>query len=210
MSTTTQQILDTFTAVETRRSVKHFDPAHVMPEADIRRLMEATLLSPTSFNIQNWRFVLIDRQDADLREKLKAASWNQAQVTDADLVVIICGDLKAPFKQPERYWRLAAEAVQQVLVPMITGAYEGNDQLQRDEAMRSAGIASQTLMLAAKAMGYDTCPMVGFIPDQVAQLINLPEDHVIPLMVTVGKSLKPANPRSGPLPYEEVVFRNRF
>ena len=210
MSSTAQQTIDTFTAIESRRSVKHFDPSNVMPEADVRRLMEITLLSPTSFNIQNWRFVLVDRQDAELRLKLKAASWNQAQLVDADLVVIVCADLQAPFKQPQRYWRLASEAVQQVLVPMITGAYEGKPQLQRDEAMRSAGIAAQTLMLAAKAMGYDTCPMVGFIPEQVAQLIHLPEDHVIPLMITVGKALKPANPRSGPLPYEEVVLRNRF
>ena len=51
--------MDTFDAIAARRSVKKFDPDHVMSEDEITRLMEAVILSPTSFNIQNWRFVLI-------------------------------------------------------------------------------------------------------------------------------------------------------
>ena len=93
---------------------------------------------------------------------------------------------------------------------MIAPFYADNAQLQRDEAMRSIGIASQTIMLAAKAMGYDSCPMIGFDPTQVAKIIDLPDRHVIGLMITVGKALKPANPRPGQLPYEEVVHRDGF
>ena len=74
---------------------------------------------------------------------------------------------------------------------MIGQFYEGNEQLQRDEAMRSCGIAGQTLMLTAKAMGYDSCPMIGFDPEQVAQIIQLPEDHVLGFMITVGKAIQP-------------------
>jgi nitroreductase len=48
--------------------------------------------------------------------------------------------------------------------------------------MRSCGIAGQTIILAAKAMGYDTCPMIGFDPQKVAELIKLPDDHVIYLL----------------------------
>ncbi len=65
--------------------------------------------------------------------------------------------------------------------------YEGQDRLQRDEAMRSCGIAGQTIMLAAKDMGYDSCPMIGFDIEAVGKLIRLPEDHVIGFMITVGK-----------------------
>ena len=74
--------------------------------------------------------------------------------------------------------------------------------------MRSIGIAAQTLMLM-KSMGYDSCPMIGFHPEKVAEIIDLPENHVI-MMLTVGKALKDANVRSGQLPYDEVVFRNGF
>ena len=58
--------------------------------------------------------------------------------------------------------------------------------------MRSCGIAAQTLMLVAKAMGYGSCPMDGFDFDTVAELINLPEDHVITMFVVIGKATQEA------------------
>ncbi len=76
--------------------------------------------------------------------------------------------------------------------------------------MRSCGFAAQTIMLAAKSMGYDTCPMEGFDYDKVGKLIRLPTDHIITMMVVVGKAAKPANPRGGQLPLSEVVFENKF
>ncbi|MBD2161810.1 nitroreductase family protein [Limnothrix sp. FACHB-1083] len=200
--------MDTLTAIQQRRAVKHYDPNHQMSESEIQTLMEHVLLSPTSFNIQNWRFVIVD--DPELRQQIRAASWNQAQVTDASLLVLLCGNLNAWQQQPERYWQNAPEAVRQQLVPMIIQFYEGSEALQRDEAMRSCGIAAQTLMLAAKAMGYDTCPMIGFDPQAVADIIQLPADHLIGMMITVGKAVQPARERGGQLPLSEVVIRNRF
>ncbi len=65
-------------------------------------------------------------------------------------------------------------------------------------------------MLAAKAMGYDSCPMIGFDPVQVAETINLPSDHVIGFMVTVDKAVQPAWPKGGQLALSEVVVQDRF
>lgn len=96
------------------------------------------------------------------------------------------------------------------MLPAIDQYYRGKDQVQRDEAMRSCGIAAQTLMLAAKAMGYDSCPMDGFDFDQVGQLINLPDDHVIALCLAIGKPTQAANPRAGQLAKEEVLINNHF
>lgn len=200
--------MNTLDAIQQRRSVKHYDANYQMSEAEIQQLMELAILSPTSFNMQNWRFVVVT--DPELRQGLRAAAWNQAQVTDACFTLLICADLNAPFKEPERYWKDAPPEAQEKIVPMIPGFYKGKDQLQRDEAMRSCGIAAQTVMLAAKAMGYDTCPMIGFDAQKVADLIHLPEDHVIGMMITVGKATKPAQPRPGQLPLEAVVLRNTF
>lgn len=199
--------LTTLEAIEQRRSVKHYDPDYVMPEEDVQTLLRLAVLSPTSFNIQNWRFVVV--RDAEQKKKLRAAAWNQAQVEEASLTIVLCADLKAWANDPARYWKNAPEPVQEILVPMITPFYQGKEQLQRDEAMRSVGIAAQTLMLAAKAMGYDSCPMIGFDPEQVASIVNLPEDHVIGIMLTTGKALKPANPRGGQLPLDNVVAWDR-
>ena len=65
-------------------------------------------------------------------------------------------------------------------------------------------------MLAAKALGYDSCPMIGFDQEQVAELINLPEDHVLGLMIAVGKAVKPAWSKPGQLPLDEVMVYDRF
>lgn len=200
--------MDTLTAIKERRSVKQYDPNHQMTDAEIQTLMEYTMLSPTSFNMQNWRFLVV--KDAQTKEKLKTASFNQAQVSDASIVILICGDLNAWAKQPERYWRNAPEAVQKQIVPMIGGFYQNNEQLQRDEAMRSAGIAGQTIMLGAKAMGYETCPMIGFDAKKVAEIINLPEDYVLCFMIVVGKGIQSAKERSGQLEMSEVVFFDHF
>jgi len=200
--------MDTFEAIETRRSVKHFDPNHQLSEEEIERLMNAAILSPTSFNMQNWRFVVVT--DPGLRKELRTACYHQAQVSEASVLIILAADLHAFKENPLRYWQNAPEEVGKSMVSMTLGLYQGNEQLQRDEAMRSVGIAAQTLMLAAKAMGYDSCPMIGFDPKKVAELINLPDHHVIGLMVTIGKALKPARPRSGQLPATEVVFRDKF
>lgn len=200
--------MDTFDAIEQRRSVKHYDPDHKMTEAEIHKLLGAAIQSPTSFNIQQWRFVVV--QDPDLRTQLRAASFDQAQVSEASILIILTADEKAWAKEPQRYWREAPQEVQDILVPWMGPFYEGNDRLQRDEAMRSCGLAGQTIMIAAKAMGYDSCPMIGFEADKVAELIRLPEDHVIGFMIAVGKAVKPAWPRPGQLPLGDVLVNDRF
>ncbi|GAB7562539.1 nitroreductase family protein [Methylobacillus methanolivorans] len=195
-------------AIESRRSVKAYDASHTMSEAEIDKLLSLAVLSPTAFNIQNWRFVLV--QDPELRKQVRAASWDQAQVTDASLLVVLTADLKAWEKEPRRYWRNAEQPVQDYLVNAIDGYYRGKEQVQRDEAMRSCGMAATTLMLAAKELGYDSCPMDGFDFDAVAKLLNLPADHTPAMFVAIGKAIQPARPRGGQLSLDEVVIRNTF
>jgi len=200
--------MDTFDAIHGRRSVKHYNPDHVMPDEDLKKLLETAILSPTSFNIQHWRFVVV--RDKELRRKIRAAGNDQAQITDASILIVLTADVLAWKKEPQRYWRNAPPEIAEMLVNWMGPFHEGREWIQRDEAMRSMGIAAQTIMLAAKAMGYDTCPMIGFDQDKTAELINLPEDHVIGLMIAVGKATKPAMPRSGQLEAGEVVVYDRF
>lgn len=200
--------MDTFEAIRTRRSVKKFDPDHAMTEQELTELMDAVILSPTSFNIQNWRFVLVT--DQEVKDKVKALGWNQAQFGDCDVIVLICGDRLAFDRDTERYWANAGEEAANAIVPMIKGAYGGKTELQRDENLRSGGLAGQTLMLAARAMGYDSCPMIGFDFVKVGELVNLPADHDVIMAVTVGKALESARERGGQLPLDEVCFRNSF
>ncbi len=200
--------MKTTAAIEARRAVKHYDAKFVMPEQDAQELLRLARLSPTAFNIQNWRFVRV--QNADLRQKIRAVAWDQSQVTDASLLLVLCADLKAWQKKPERYWRDAPQEVSELMVGAIGGYYQDKEQVQRDEAMRSCGIAAQTLMLSAKALGYDSCPMDGFDFGAVGDLIALPDDHVITMMVAIGKATKEAWARPGQLAGDEVVINDTF
>lgn len=195
-------------AIVKRRSIKAFDPHHRMTEEEIAKLMSLAMLSPTAFNIQNWRFVVVT--DPVLRQQIRSVSWNQAQVEEASLLIVLTADLKSWAKQPERYWQNAPKPVQDYLVPAIGAYYKDKEHVQRDEGMRSCGMAAMTIMLAAKEMGYDTCPMDGFDFDAVGKLLNLPADHTPAMFVVVGKALKEASARGGQLTMNEVVIQNKF
>ncbi|MAY42426.1 MULTISPECIES: nitroreductase family protein [unclassified Neptuniibacter] len=200
--------MELFNAIKERRAVKHYDKESPVSETDFKQIMSAVLLSPTSYNIQHWRFVRVT--DPLLRDQIQEAAWGQTQITEAAELIILCADTQAWSDNPQRYWANTPEDVQAMMLPMLESFYNGKEQLQRDEAMRSCGMAAQTLMLSAKALGYDTCPMIGFDNEQVAKIIKLPEHHVISMIVTLGRAAKSANKRAGQLPLEEVLKENSF
>ena len=201
--------MDTFDAIYQRRAIKGFDASHRLTQEEETKLLEATIQAPTSFNIQHWRFVIL--RDPELRRKIRVELGNdQAQMTDASLLVLMTADMQAWTKQPQRYWKNAPQEVAKLLVDWMGPFHEGREWLQRDEAQRSIGMAMQTLMLAAKSMGYDSCPMIGFDIDGLAELINLPEDHVMGPMVAIGKGTKKPWPKPGQLGLEELVVENGF
>jgi nitroreductase len=200
--------MNIFEAINQRRAVKHFDPQFSISTEQERKLIEYGMQSPSSFNIQHWRIVVV--RDTDLRKKIRSVSYNQSQITDSSLLFIVTADIKAWNKNPHRYLRNTPPEVQQMLVPWIEPFYSNNEQLQRDEALRSVGLISQTLMLAAKGLDFDSCPMIGFEADKVAELINLPPDHLIGMIICIGKALKSAWPKPGFLDYEEVVVKDKF
>lgn len=200
--------MDTLDAIYGRRAVKHFDPDHEMTDEEKTKLLEAAIQAPTSFNIQHWRFVVVD--DPELRKQIREVGNDQAQITDASMLIIMMADVRAWQKEPERYWANAPEEVADLLVNWMGPFHDGREQLQRDEAMRSIGMAMQTLMLAAKSMGYESCPMIGYDFDKVAEMINLPDDHCIGPLVVVGKGVKEPWPKPGQLPLDEVVIHNKY
>ncbi len=200
--------MDVFNAIEARRAIKLFDPTVEIPPKDEQKMLDAARLAPTAFNMQNWRFVIV--RDKGLRQKIRELAWDQPQMTDASLLVVICADLKAWKKDPARYWRHAPGEFGQQIVDSMLGFYEGREQTQVDEAMRSVSMAAMNMMLAAQALGYDSCPLDGFDFDGVAQLVHLPEDNIIGLIVTIGKKREDVWPRGSRMNDEEIIFTDRF
>lgn len=201
-------------ALDKRRAVKGFDGNHEMTHVDEDFLVNQMLKTPTAFNQQNYRFVVV--KDTGLREKIRQAGWDQRQITDASMLVVFCADKKAYSRNPAKYWSHVNEADARKKAEAITNYYEGsennhaNQVVQRDEAVRSASMAAMTLMLSAQEIGYDSCPMIGFDFDKVGDIVRLPDSHMVVMMVAVGKkAIEPAGP-GGKINIKEIVFTDTF
>ncbi|WP_165665467.1 nitroreductase family protein [Metapseudomonas otitidis] len=195
-------------AIRTRRAVKGYDTQHSLSREEKDELLKLALLAPTAFNLQHVR--LVEVSDPSLRQQIRDVAWNQAQVTEASMLVVVCARLDAWEQDAARVWADAPQPVQEFMAGAIDNYYRDKPQVQRDETMRSCGLVAQTLMLAARGRGLDSCPMDGFDFDAVAKLINLPDNHVIGLMVAVGKQALEPKPRIGKLALDEAVIRDRF
>lgn len=190
--------------------MKHFDKGHTLTADEERRLLEATVQAPTSFNVQHWRFVII--RDPEIRAHIRTElAGDQSQVTDASFLVLFTADVKAWDKAPERYWENTPEQIRERMVAGIRPFHESHGELfQRDEAHWSIGMAMQTLMLVAQEMGYESCPMIGYNLEGVAKLVKLPDDHAMGPMVAIGKGIQDPWPKPGQIPLEELVFEDSF
>ncbi|MCK6460852.1 MAG: nitroreductase family protein, partial [Planctomycetes bacterium] len=172
-------------------------------EATLRRLFELVRLSPSSFNLQHARFAVV--RDKARRVALRAACYGQRHVEECGAVVVVTGKLRA-HEDVERVQQHVPDPAHRArLVKTITGYYEGKPAFQRDEAIRSGSLASMTLMLAAQSMGLVTCPMIGFDPAKVAEIVRLPEDHVLVMLIVLGKPGPGAPFPTSRLPLEETV-----
>jgi nitroreductase len=195
--------VDFFELAATRHSVRSYDPGVEIGDADLRRIFDAVILGPSSFNIQHWKFVVV--RDGARKTELRGAAFGQAQVEEAAAVVLVCGRLDA-YADAARIYGDADAATRDRTVPMIEGVYEGQASLQREEVVRSGSLAAMSLMYAAKALGWDSGPMIGFDPAKVGAVLNLDGNTVPVMMVVIGKALGGRQPpRAYRRPVEEVV-----
>ncbi|UTR17027.1 nitroreductase family protein [Salipaludibacillus sp. LMS25] len=208
----TPQDIGLFQTIEERHSVKKYEKGFVIPEQDVTEMLEAAIKAPSSWNLQHWKFLVID--DQDKKEQLLPIAYNQKQIVDSSFTVAILGDLQAN-KNAEVIYQSAVdkgfmpEDIKNTLVGQINGAYEGNTPFPRDEAVLNASLAAMQLMLAAKAKGYDTCPMGGFQRTRFVEEFNVPERYVPVMLLTIGKAAEPAR-QSERFLLEDVVIKNTF
>lgn len=194
--------MDLFSLLRRRRATRAFRPGRTVTDAELAALFAAAIESPSSFNLQHWRFVVV--RDPARLQRLAELAWGQRQVATASAVVIVFGHLKAHRDAPAIYAD-APEALRERVVPLISGFYQGNPQLQRDEAIRSGSLAAMTFMLAAEAHGLATCPMIGFDPEGVSALAGADELHVPVMMICLGEAAGDAPPRAHRFPLSHVV-----
>lgn len=166
------------------------------------------MLTPTTFNIRNWR--IVRARAMGQRKAIRTVAGDRVQVTDASEPRILCLDNNARDKEPGRYWRNAPQEGQDLLLPALAEYYRDKPEVARDDEMRCCGLAGMAIMLMAKELGHDGCPMDGFDDEAGARLIDLPEDHALAFMIAIGKGTKAPWPKPGQPSLDEVISEHRF
>ena len=174
-STTAPESL--LSALRWRYAVKKFDPAGKIPADKWKALEEALVLSPSSYGLQAEHFFVIE--DKAVRAKLRAASWDQTQVTDADKLVVFAVKIDAVasdvdglierFSEGRRVPKEALEGYQQTMLNSLSLPPE------KVEAWltRQVYIALGVFLTSAAALGVDACPMEGFDKDKYDDILGL-------------------------------------
>ncbi len=153
-------------------------------------------------------------EDPQKKEELLPIAYGQKQIVEASAVIAVLGDLEAN-KEADGIYQEAvdsgfmSEEVKETLVNQINGAYARGKEFGRDAAFLNASLAGMQLMLAAKVMGYDTCPIGGFNQEVFIKHFKVPERFAPIMLVTVGKAAKDAYPSSRK-PVEQRATYNSF
>ena len=188
---------------EARHSVRHYQPGTTIDDVTLKAIFADVLLSPSSFNLQHWQFVVV--RDTARKQALRAVSYGQQQVEDCAAAILVCGRLNA-FEDAPRIYENAPEALRAKALPTVAGAYTDQPALQREEAVRSGSMAAMALMFAAKSRGWDTGPMIGFDAAKVSALLGLDAQTVPVMLIALGKALDGQQPaRLYRRPLGEVV-----
>lgn len=172
--------------IESRRSIRRF-VQEPMPEADLREILRLAGLAPSAWNAQTWRFVVV--QDPTLKEQLQAAAYGQPQVTNVPAVIVVYSDMEDTLSTVEDTAHPGmGDAGRTQQRQTFDGAFGSQDVAQRGQwGLAQANIAFGFLMLAARGLGYDGVPMLGFDPQKVRELLDLPEHAQFAGMFPVGR-----------------------
>jgi len=176
-------------AILGRRATPSFADAPI-PEGDLEKILKAGLAAPSGYNMQPWRFVVV--QSPEQKKKLRAASFNQAKVEEAPVVIVACGDADGWRKDldemlemgraggmPESY---AAQA--KGSVPRYLSSFTP-DQMKA-WLNKQVMLAYTHMMLMAEVLGYDTAPLEGFEQDRVHEALRLPMSYWVVALLAVG------------------------
>ncbi|AOC56465.1 MULTISPECIES: nitroreductase family protein [Bacillus] len=185
----------TIDILKQRASVKEYDTTHEMTKEELTELLDITTKAPSAWNLQHWHFTVF--HSAESKAKLLPIAYNQKQISQASAVIAVLGDLEANQNGEKIYSELAeqgfiTEDIKETLMTQINGAYQ-SEQYAREAAYSNASLAAMQLMIAAKAMGYDTCAMGGFSKDAFIKEFNVSGRYEPVMLISVGKAAKEAH-----------------
>ena len=173
---TIQELLN---ALRWRYATKVFDPTKKIPAETWETLKQALILTPTSYGLQPYRFLVIESPAK--RAELLPHSWGQKQVVDASHFIVFTVQIKVTQAHVDRLINHTSRVRQ--VPPDFLNSYRGmmlNDlvsgprsKIAREWAAHQAYIALGNLMTCAAVLGVDACPMEGFVPAEFDRVLGL-------------------------------------
>lgn len=207
MTTTDLNQNGVISAIEERTSNRHYDESKALTENEVLNLVRLATLAPSAYNRQNWKFVAVHSDSA--KQKLQSLAYNQSQITQSSVTFIVCGILSThkgldKILEPSVAQSLLPAGTAQAWVDAVNMSHGDNQELQRDEAIRSASLASMTLMLAAQGLGLSSGPMTGFEGDKVSEEFSLDSDELPVMLITVGYNSRSVEKQKHRIPAQDV------
>jgi len=195
-------------SIESRYTTKYYDPAAILSDDQIRELVRIGATAPTSFHLQNWRFIAVRTPEAKAR--LRPIAWDQPAITDAAVTFIVCGQLADHSVMQKRLAPVVEAGIMPADMPShwedaARGLYFEHPQRQRDEAVRSGAFGAAAMIYAARSWGLGSTPMIGFDPEAVACEFALAEDEVPVMLLSVGEERSGNWPQKPRRPLAEVL-----
>ncbi|WP_412766109.1 nitroreductase family protein [Shouchella miscanthi] len=196
--------------LESRKSIRIYDENVKISKEEMTELLAAAIKAPSSVNLQPWRFVVIESDEAK-STLAPLASFNQNQVKTSSAVIAVFADMNNLDYLEEIYGKavelgLMPEEVKENQVPAIRGLLSGiSDQQNKESILIDGGLVSMQLMLTAKAFGYDTNPIGGFDKENIAEAFGLEKERYVPVMlISIGKANE-SGYKSYRMPVEQVT-----
>jgi nitroreductase len=191
-----------------RTAAKYYDPTATLSDDQIRDLVRIGTSAPTSFHLQNWRFIAVRTPEAKAR--LRPIAWEQPAITEAAVTFIIIGQLADASTVPERLAPVVEAGIMPGhLVPdwelPARGLYDNQPQRQRDEAVRSATFGAAAIIYAARSLGLGSTPMIGFDDEAVHREFGLADDEIPVMLLSVGPERAGNWPQKPRLPLADVL-----
>jgi len=201
--------------IKDRRSANKFVPGVEILDKELDEMFQLVKFAPSAFNLQHAHYVVV--KDPEMKQKMYEAAYKQYKVQTASAVILVFGNKDAyrdAGRINEGLLNLGVISKQEydMTVESVHEFYKSRgDSFQREEAVRNASLSAMLLMLVAKENGWDTCPMIGFDNDAVRSALNVPDNYVPALMITIGKEdTSSQRPRGYRKPTGEFVSYNKF
>ena len=200
-------------AIRERRATPSFDGTPI-PPSDLRQILDAGLQAPSGYNMQPWRFIVVQQEEQ--KRRLRAASYNQAKVEEASAVIVACGDRDGWRKDLDEMLRLgraggmpegyAAQARNSV--PNYLSHFSSDE--MHGWLNKMVMIATTHMMLMAEVLGYDTAPMEGFEQEKVHEVLRLPLSYWVVALLAIGHLKGPDKFYGGRFEMGHTVFGEEF